>query len=49
MESLEKEFDKIKDYDFDFENIVFEGCGMKIVGYVGAIRVSAILFTFIRI
>ena len=31
---------KIKDYDFRFENLSFEGGGAKLVGYIGTVQVS---------
>ena len=40
MEDLEKEYNKIKDYEFDFENLVFEGGGVKMGGYIGAVKVG---------
>ena len=39
METIEQELNTLKEYNFDFENIVFEGCGVRIIGYVGAIKV----------
>ena len=33
----------IKDYDFEFENLVFEGGGNKGLAYCGAIRVKTML------
>jgi len=32
----------IKDYDFEFENLVFEGGGNKGLAYCGAIRVCCV-------
>ena len=31
-----------EDYDFPFENLVFEGGGMKGLAYCGAVRVSTL-------
>ena len=40
MEDLETEYRKIKDYDFDFENLAFEGGGVKMASYIGVVKVG---------
>ena len=32
--------EKAKDYEFNFENLVFKGGGVKMEGHVGVIKVS---------
>ena len=39
MDSLEEELRKVNEYDFDFENLVFEGGGMKMGAYIGVVKV----------
>ena len=41
--------DIFKNYDFPFENLVFEGGGNKGMAYVGALRVSLLFSRFIMI
>ena len=36
---LKEQFEQLKKYDFDFENLAFEGGGAKMAAYAGAIEV----------
>ena len=45
---IREQYETIKHYDFMFENLAFEGGGAKMIGYVGAITVSTILFYFLE-
>ena len=36
-------FDDVVKYDFDFENLAFEGGGAKMAAYFGSVKVSSIL------
>ena len=40
MEDLEAEYRKIQDYDFDFENLAFEGGGVKMASYIVVVKVG---------
>ena len=37
---LKATFEELKKYEFDFENLAFEGGGAKMASYVGVIEVS---------
>jgi hypothetical protein len=39
----------MKGYQFDFENIVFEGGGVKMAGHVGAIKVMCMCYNFLSL
>ena len=43
-EYIRLQYDIVKNYDFLFENIAFEGGGGKMVAYVGAIQVGSVLY-----
>ena len=39
-EELQEKLNQFKKYEFEFENLVFEGGGAKMASYVGGIKVS---------
>ena len=39
MDSLEEELRRVNEYEFNFENLVFEGGGMKMGAYIGVVKV----------
>ena len=41
-ENVDELRDKLRNYDFAFENLCFEGGGVKGVGHIGIIQVSSI-------
>ena len=41
--SLDEQCEHLKKYQFPFENIIFEGGGVKGLAYAGALRVSEII------
>ena len=39
-ENLQEPFRELQGYEFHFENLVFEGGGVKMAGHVGVIKVG---------
>ena len=51
MEAINKQIEEIPylEYEYPFENVAFEGGGAKGMVYVGAYRVSNIIYLYVKL
>ena len=47
-EDLKDLLTELQQYEFDFENIVFSGGGVKTTSYLGGIKVRVVMVLFYR-
>ena len=48
-ESVRKQIKDVSDYNYDFENLAFEGGGAKMIAYAGVVKVTTFVFSFGRL